>query len=245
MRAVVGEPAVQRAVRVVVLVGRDPVVLCDGIVVEVVKELRERIDVLDERVGEERHRVVLHGIIILAGAVVRIDGAVRSRRAVGRAGGQLHVFLIILPRDARHVQLRGQVRHVEDVAVGRFRVGIAVEAEIRASLRPDIIRLGRMDIFARVETGRGIRHLHRVRVARRDEAVLVRRRRVAEDRLRAGLAGRLREVMILHRDDEDAAGLGCLGRQQHAGHGGADQRGRALELSVPRTGECGCRVCVV
>ena len=47
MRAVISEAAAQRAVRVVVLVGRDPVVTSDRIVGEVVKQLRQRINILE------------------------------------------------------------------------------------------------------------------------------------------------------------------------------------------------------
>ncbi len=206
MRAVVSEPAAQRAVRVVKLVGRDPIVSPDCVVVQVVKQLRKRINILELRVGKERHRVVLDGVIELAGAIVGIDecGA-RPRCAVDRAGGKLNVFLIILPWNARGIQLPGQMRNVEDVVVGRIGVGVSVNAEIRARFSPDVIRLGRMDARARVEISRGVGNLRRVRITRRNEAVHERRGRIAEDLLRISLRRRLREVVILHRNHEDSA----------------------------------------
>ena len=108
MRALVSEPAAQRAVRVVKLIRRDPIVSPDSVVVQVVKQLGERIDILELRVDKERHRVVLHSVIELAGAIVGIDerGA-RPRCTVDRTGGKLNVLLIILPRNARGIQLPG------------------------------------------------------------------------------------------------------------------------------------------
>ena len=203
-RAVVGEPAGQRAVRVVILVGRDPVVAAHRVVVQVGEQLAQLIDVLVVGVGEERHGIVLGRIIILAGAVVGIDDAdAGTRGAVLRPGGQLQVFLVILPQDARRVQLRGEVRrgvevcHTERVR-GRGRIVVGIKAEIRRGLLPDIIRLGGMHADAGIEVARGIGNLRGVRIAWRDQAVQIGRGRIGVYLLRTRQRVRLRKIMVLH-----------------------------------------------
>ena len=62
-----------------------------------------------------------------------------------------------------------------------------------------------MDARAGVEIRRSVGDLRRVRIVRRNEAVHEGRRRIAQDLLRIGLRGWLREVVILHRDHEDRA----------------------------------------
>jgi len=52
--------------------------------------------------------------------------------------------------------------------VGGAGIRVSVDAEIRPGFGPDIIRLGGMHVRARVVIGRGVRNLHRVRIARRE-----------------------------------------------------------------------------
>ena len=89
--------------RVVVLVRRDPIVAPDSVIIEVFKQLRQRINILELRVRKERHRVVLDRVIVLRGAIKWIDRSIGSGRTVDWAWGQLNVFLIILPWNAHRV----------------------------------------------------------------------------------------------------------------------------------------------
>ena len=131
------------------------------------------------------------GVVELRGAVIGIDRAVGPRSAVGRADAQFDVFLVVFPRNAGRVQLGGKVDGlvVERIAIGGEGVRIGVDPKIRPSFGPDIIGLGRMDADAGIVIGRGKRNLRRVRVARRDKAVEIRRGRIAENLLRARTSG--------------------------------------------------------
>ncbi len=144
---------------VVKLVRRDPVVARGRVAAQVHKELRERIHILDGAVREEGHRVVLHGVVELGRAVKRIGrGGVGPRGAVGWAGAQLHVLLVILPGHARRIQLGGQVNDVviERISIGCSGIRVRVDSEIRPRFRPYIIGLGRMLSFAGVEIFGGV-----------------------------------------------------------------------------------------
>ena len=138
MAALIGEPAVQRAMGVVKLVGCDPIVLPERVVVEVVKELRERIDVLACSIGEERHRIMFDGVVVLGGAVVGIDRAVGPRGVVGRAQAQLNVFLVILPRNACGVELGRDVRRVENIVIigPGFSIGVKGRYSTERATKP-------------------------------------------------------------------------------------------------------------
>src|SRR6476660_5736678 len=86
---------------------------------------------------------------------------------------------------------------VEDVIVGRIRVGVSVNAKIRACLSPDVIRLGRVNAPARVEISRGVGNLRRVWITRRNEAVHERRGRIAQNLLRIVLRRWLLEIVVV------------------------------------------------
>ena len=201
--AAINEIAAQETVLVIILVRRDPVVTANGIVGQVLQKIRQRRDVLNLRIGVERHRVVLHGIIILGRAVVRIDCTAGTGGAVRRTRGALHVLLIIFPRDARRVQLAREMVVGENIGRSGGGIVVRVNPEIRPAFRPDVVRLGRMHADAGIVILRGIGNLHGVRVAGRDQAVDIRRGGVGENLLRAGQRAGLPEIVILHRNHED------------------------------------------
>src|SRR5256886_17467607 len=80
-----------------------------------------------------------------------------------------------------------------------------MHAKVRSRFRPNITWLGRMHTSTRVEVSRGVGHLCRIRIARRNETVHERRGGIAQDWLRISLRGRLGEVVILHRNYEDSS----------------------------------------
>src|SRR5207249_7451209 len=125
----------------------------------------------------------------------------------------------ILPRNTRCVELGREVWSIENIVIGGSRLSIGVDTKIRSGFCPDVVGLGGMNAFTRIEIGRCIRNLRGVWMARRDETVDVRRGGVAENLPRTVRRVRLREVVILHRNHEDVASGGRLSRQQDAGHG--------------------------
>jgi len=98
-----------------------------------------------------------------------------------------------------------------------------------------------MDASAGIVIRRGERNLRRVRIARGKQAVNKRRSRVTEDLLRTRLRGRLREVVILHRNHEHIADCCKQNSSCHAG----EQCDPAPELSQEITGEFRRVFCVV
>src|SRR5204862_1714137 len=113
--------------------------------------------------------------VVLRGAVVGIDRAVGSRCVVGRTQAQLNVFLIILPRNTRCVELGREVWSIENIVIGGSRLSIGVDIKIRSGFCPDVVGLGGMNAFTRIEIGRCIRNLRGVWMARRHETVDLRR----------------------------------------------------------------------